>query len=367
MKVDFLNLKKVNEQYREDLLSACQSVVDSGWYIQGERLREFEKEFASYCGSKFCVGVGNGLDALRLTLLAWKEQGLVQDGDEVIVQANTYIASVLAISDAGLTPVLVDPDPLTFNLRTSELKKHINGRTRVIMPVHLYGLLSPMNELQSFACEHNLLILEDCAQAHGAVLNSKRAGSWGKAGAFSFYPGKVLGALGDGGAITTDDEDLAELLRSLRSYGSAVRYQHDHKGLNSRLDEVQAAMLSVKLRYLDQELEARRQVAKRYLQEINHPDITLPYGGLEAQHAWHLFVVKTEQRESLHRYLESKGVQCLVHYPIPVHKQTAYSELNQLHLPVSESLSGQILSLPISPVMTEDEVSYVIDSVNQYC
>lgn len=367
MKVDFLNLKKVNQQYRDELLLACQSVVDSGWYIQGKHLSDFESAFASYCGSNHCIGVGNGLDALRLTLLAWKEQGHVADGDEVIVQANTYIASVLAISDAGLKPVLVDPEPATFNLNPSGLEKYLSARTRVILPVHLYGLLSPMSALQSFACKHNLLILEDCAQAHGAALNSKRAGSWGKAGAFSFYPGKVLGALGDGGAITTDDEDLAELLRSLRSYGSAVRYQHDHKGLNSRLDEVQAAMLFVKLRYLDQELEARRLVAKRYLQEINHPDITLPFGGLEAQHAWHLFVVKTEQRESLRLYLESKGVQCLVHYPIPVHKQTAYSELSHLHLPLSEDLSQRILSLPISPVMTEDEVSYVIDSVNQYC
>jgi dTDP-4-amino-4,6-dideoxygalactose transaminase len=318
--VDFLNLKDINNQYESELKLACANVIDSGWYIQGEQLDQFEKKFADWCGTKHCIGVGNGLDALRLTLRAWIELGLLSYGDEVIVQSNTYIASVLAISDSGLTPVFVEPSKATFNLPLDQLKKAMTGKTKVIMPVHLYGQLSPMPEICEWANENNLLVLEDCAQAHGASIQNKRAGSWGQAGAFSFYPGKVLGALGDGGAITTNNDALASTLKMLRNYGSEKRYIHDLQGQNSRLDEIQAAMLNVKLKYLDNEIAYRKAVAKKYIQGITNPLIKLPQPQSKDSHVWHLFVIRTEHRDNLQKYLANNGIQTLVHYPIPVHK-----------------------------------------------
>jgi len=364
--VDFLNLKSINAQYQSELKLACEKVIDSGWYIQGEQLNVFERNFANWCGVKHCIGVGNGLDALRLTLRAWIEHGILSPGDEVIVQGNTYIASVLAISDNGLKPVFVEPSKETFNLSLEQVKKAMTNKTKVIMPVHLYGLLSPMSEINNWANENNILVLEDCAQAHGAEMLNKRAGSWGQAGAFSFYPGKVLGALGDAGAITTNDDALAVTLKTLRNYGSEQRYLHELQGLNSRLDEIQAAMLNVKLKYLDSEIEARRAVANKYIEGICNPLVELPDYQIKDSHVWHLFVIRTQFREQLQKHLFQHGIQTLVHYPIPVHKQKAYSDYIDLELPITEKLSETVLSLPISPTLSDADIEIVIDSVNQF-
>ncbi|MCX9031761.1 DegT/DnrJ/EryC1/StrS family aminotransferase, partial [Citrobacter portucalensis] len=269
-KIDFLNLKRINKQYRAELLEACEKVVDSGWYIMGNELDKFERSFAEYCGTKYCIGVANGLDALTLTLRAWKELGYLKEGDEVLVPANTYIASILAITENKLCPVLVEPNPESFNINPSEVRKKITAKSRVILPVHLYGQISQMDELTSIAKEYGLLILEDCAQAHGARLKGKLAGKWGDAGAFSFYPGKNLGALGDAGAIITDDVKLAETLKALRNYGSIIKYSNLYQGVNSRLDELQAAFLNVKLKYLDKETKIRQEMASHYINNIKN-------------------------------------------------------------------------------------------------
>lgn len=364
--VDFLDLKAVNSQYRDELVKACEKVIDSGWFIQGSYLDAFEEEFATWCGTKFCVGVGNGLEALRLTLRAWIELGRLQAGDEVLVQGNTYIASVLAISESGLVPVFVEPDERTFNLCVTQLEQCRTAKTKAVMPVHLYGQLSPMEELNVWAESHDILVLEDCAQAHGASYQQRKAGSWGHAGAFSFYPGKVLGALGDGGAVTTDNEKLAETLRSLRNYGSSERYVHDLKGTNSRLDEIQAAILSVKLKYLDNEISIRKSIARMYLDGISNSKLVLPNYHDEENHVWHLFVVQSKTRDRLQDFLAEKTIQTLVHYPIPAFKQKAYKEFGQLELPVTERLSSSVLSLPMSPCMSEGEVAEVIEALNSF-
>jgi dTDP-4-amino-4,6-dideoxygalactose transaminase len=362
--IPFLDLKEINKQYHQELKDACARVIDSGWYIMGNELKSFEQEFANYCGSKQCIGVANGLDALILTLRAWKEIGKLQDGDEVIVPANTYIASILAISENKLTPVLVEPDPATFNLTAENIAKSITPKTKVILPVHLYGQISPMKEIMQLAKKHKLLVLEDCAQAHGAMIEGKKAGSWGDAGAFSFYPGKNLGALGDAGAVTTDDEELFDVLSALRNYGSHEKYKNKFKGVNSRLDEIQAAMLRVKLKSLDRETEARQQVAQEYLQGITNPLIELPEVVNPEGHVWHLFVIKTSQREQLVKYLTANGVQPLVHYPIPPHQQDAYKEWGNASFPISEQIHKQVLSIPISSVLNADEVESIINIIN---
>ena len=364
--IDFLNLGKVNSQYQEELKAACRRVIDSGWYIQGKELETFESSFADWNGSNFCIGVGNGLDALRLVLRGWIELGKLSKGDEVIVQANTYIASVLAISDSGLVPVFAEPDANGFNLTVSQIEAAYTERTKVIMPVHLYGEISPMDEIVDWAKLHGVLVLEDCAQAHGASLGNKKAGTWGDAGAFSFYPGKVLGALGDAGAIVTNDQNLNDMLRMLRNYGSQKRYQHDVQGLNSRLDELQAALLSVKLRHLDDEIAARRRIAKSYISGLKNTAIDLPTWSEEESHVWHLFVVKTNDRDRLQSYLSTKGIDTSIHYPIPVHKQKAYQGYNSLSLPISERLSETVLSLPMSPCLSQQEVEYVVNAINGY-
>tara|TARA_R110002167_G_scaffold24330_7_gene85738 strand:- start:2195 stop:3307 length:1113 start_codon:yes stop_codon:yes gene_type:complete len=364
--VDFLNLKDINAQYQSELKQACADVIDSGWYIQGEKLNKFEQEFSQWCSIKNCIGVGNGLDALRLVLRAWLELGQLEPGDEVIVQANTFIASILAITDCGLRPILVEPCIKSFNLDLEQIKKAMSPKTKVIMPVHLYGQLSPMQEICDWAKANNLLVLEDCAQAHGAKLQNKKAGTWGDAGAFSFYPGKVLGALGDAGAITTNNDVLAETLRTLRSYGSQERYQHKLQGLNSRLDEMQAAMLSVKLKYLDNEIKKRREIANQYLTHITNKHLSLPQYTEQETHVWHLFVISTPNRKALQEHLSENNIQSLVHYPIPIHKQDAYSHYSYLSLPITENLSETILSLPISPTMSDAEIKMVIDCVNRF-
>ncbi len=364
--VKFLNLQGLNAQYRQALIDACTQVIDSGWYIMGEKLNQFETKFANYCGVKHCVGVANGLDALTLTLRAWKLQGRITEGDEVLVPANTYIATILAITENKLVPVLVEPDELSFNLGAHNLKEALTPRTRVVIPVHLYGRLADMPSIIDFAKQHGLLVLEDSAQSHGAELQGRRAGAWGDASGFSFYPGKNLGALGDAGAITTNDDALAESLKALRNYGSQVKYMNMYQGVNSRLDELQAALLSVKLSHLDKETRLRQQVAQQYLAGIDNPAIQLPNPGAAGQHAWHLFVVRSEFRDQLQQHLAQQGVQTLVHYPIPPHRQQAYPQLAHLSLPLTERLHQQVLSLPMDPTLSEDQVSYVITACNEY-
>lgn len=364
--VPFLDLKSINQQYHNELKEACSRVVDSGWYIMGNELSQFESEFADFCGTEYAIGVANGLDALILVLRAWKEMGKLTDGDEVIVPANTYIASILAITENKLTPVLVEPDPATFNLTKDGIESAITAKTKVILPVHLYGLISPMPEIMQIAKQYNLLVLEDCAQAHGAQVGGKSAGKWGDAAGFSFYPGKNLGALGDAGAITTDDTELEQTVKAIRNYGSHKKYENLYQGINSRLDEIQAAMLRVKLRYLYSETNYRQQVAKRYREEIVNPLVTLPVVENESEHVWHLFVLRCEQRNCLQKWLTKNSIQTLIHYPKPPHKQVAYSELSDLKLPITELLHDEVISLPISPVMSHDDVSYVIKVVNEF-
>ncbi|MFC4656870.1 DegT/DnrJ/EryC1/StrS family aminotransferase [Rheinheimera marina] len=364
--VNFLNLKAINAQYREELVQACAEVIDSGWYIQGNYLNRFEQDYANWNGSGFCIGVANGLDALVLVLKAWKELGKLKAGDEVIVQANTYIASVLAITENDLVPVLVEPDPNTFNLNAATIEAALTERTKAILPVHLYGQVSPMPEIMVLADKYQLLVLEDCAQSHGAIVAGKKAGSWGHAAGFSFYPGKNLGALGDAGAITTDDAELASCLKALRNYGSHKKYENLYQGQNSRLDEIQAAMLSVKLKYLDAETAVRQKIAARYLEAIQNPLVQLPWLPSAEQHVWHLFVVKTTVRSALQQHLADRGIQTLIHYPIPPHKQQAYAEWNSMSLPVTEAIHEQVLSLPLDPTMTDSDIQAVIEAVNSF-
>ena len=369
--IEFLNLKAANREYRQELIEAATRVIDSGWYIQGTELKAFESEFAAYCGTKHCIGVANGLDALILTLRAWKELGKLKDGDEVIVPSNTYIASILAISANDLVPVLVEPDVATYNLCPKQTEAAITAKTRAILPVHLYGQLADMPAIMAVAQRHNLLVLEDSAQAHGAELNGKKAGNWGDASGFSFYPGKNLGALGDAGAVTTNDDQLAETLRALRNYGSHEKYKNLFQGTNSRLDEIQAAMLSVKLKHLDTETAHRRKVADAYIQGINNTAVTLPLT-LNASpltrenHVWHVFVIRCEQREALQKHLLEHGIQTLIHYPIPPHQQQAYKEWNMHSYPVSELIHQQVMSLPMGPTITMDEVKKVIAAINTF-
>ncbi|HDS1694279.1 DegT/DnrJ/EryC1/StrS family aminotransferase [Pseudomonas sp. LTR0] len=364
--VKFLDLQGINARYRQALIDACTEVIDSGWYIMGEKLKQFEAQFASYCGVKHCIGVANGLDALILTLRSWKQLGRITDGDEVLVPANTYIATILAITENNLVPVLVEPDEGSFNLGAHNLEQALTPRTRVIMPVHLYGRLADMPAINAFAQAHGLLVLEDSAQSHGAQLEGRRAGAWGDASGFSFYPGKNLGALGDAGAVTTNDDALADTLKSLRNYGSHVKYMNMYQGVNSRLDELQAALLSVKLPHLDSETRLRQQVAQQYLAGIDNSTIQLPEPGAAGQHAWHLFVVRCECREQLQQHLAQQGVQTLVHYPIPPHRQQAYPQLADLSLPLTERLHEQVLSLPMDPTLTKESIQHVIDACNSF-
>lgn len=364
--IPFLDLKKINAQYRAKLIEAATRVIDSGWYIMGSELKAFEKEFAEYCGSKHCIGVANGLDALVLVLRAWKELGKLNDGDEVIVQANTYIASILAITENNLVPVLVEPDPQTYNLNPASVSAAITKKTKAILPVHLYGLISPMHEIMEIANKHHLLVLEDCAQSHGAQIDGKVAGSWGNAAGFSFYPGKNLGALGDAGAVTTNDEELALTLTALRNYGSHKKYENLYQGLNSRLDEIQAAMLRVKLKFLPVETLRRQQIAQRYLLGIKNIHITLPEVKQTLSHVWHLFVIRCDDRIKFQQYLKAEGVDTLIHYPIPPHQQKAYSHMSLNSLPLTEEIHKQVLSLPLDPTMSESSIDKIIKVVNGY-
>lgn len=364
--IKFLDLQKINLAYQQEIEERLLQTFRSGWYLLGNEVKTFEHNLKNYLGVEEVIGVANGLDALRLILRGYIEMGVMQPGDEVIVPANTYIASVLAISDNGLVPVLVEPDPLTFNLDISKIEEKITAKTKAVMIVHLYGRVVWSEELLALANKHQLKIIEDNAQAIGAEWNGIKTGNLGDAAGFSFYPGKNLGALGDGGAVSCKDAELAKTIRALANYGSNQKYVNIYKGLNSRLDELQAATLDVKLKYIDAENNRRREIAKRYTSEIKNPDIALPENPDNKEHVWHLFVIRTSNRDALQNYLTENGVQTLIHYPIPPHKQEAYRELNVLTFPITERIHNEVLSLPISPVMSDEEIMQVINVVNSF-
>lgn len=366
VEVPFLSLKAVNARHADELKAAVARVIDSGWYVLGEEVAAFEAEFAAWCGVRHAIGVGNGLDALALLLRGYMELGRLAEGDEVIVPGNTFIASFLAISANRLVPVPVEPDPTSFNLDPARVEAAIGPRTRAIMAVHLYGQLADMPALRVLTGRHGLLLIEDAAQAHGAMADRRRAGAFGDAAGFSFFPAKNLGALGDAGAVTTDDDALAQCVRALRNYGSEVKYQHRLRGTNSRLDELQAALLRVKLRYVDEDTRLRRRVATRYLDGIRHPDIVLPFVAREEAHAWHMFVLRCRQRDALQRHLAACGIQTQVHYPLPPHRQPAYAGLLDVRLPLTERLHEEVLSLPLSPTLADADVGRVIAAVNAF-
>jgi len=363
--IPFLDLKAINVQYRTELIEACTKVIDSGWYIQGNECKEFDKEFAQYCGTKYAIGVANGLDALILILRAYKELGVINDGDEVIVPSNTYIASILAISQNNLVPVLVEPDIKTYLIDPDKIEEKITSKTKAILPVHLYGQTCDMDKINEIAKKYNLKVIEDSAQSHGSYYKDKRSGNLGDVSGFSFYPGKNLGALGDGGAVTTNDEELANTIKALGNYGSYKKYENLYKGVNSRLDEVQAAMLRVKLKYLDNEILKRREIANYYLENIKNDNIILPTVRDEDNHVWHLFVIRTNKRDELQKYLLDNGIQTLIHYPIPPHKQNAYKEWNNESHEISEQIHDDVLSLPISGVQSLEDTKKIIDLINK--
>lgn len=371
--IKFLDLQQINAQYAAELKQTASDVIDSGWFLTGERVSSFENKLKNYIGTKNAIGVANGLDALRLILKAYIDLGVMNEGDEVIVPANTYIASILAISDNRLKPILVEPNPASFNLDIDLIESHITPKTKAIMVVHLYGQVSWSEKLSALAKKYNLKVIEDNAQAIGAEWNGIKTGNLGDASGFSFYPGKNLGALGDAGAVTTNDDALAKHIRALGNYGSNKKYVNEFQGLNSRLDEIQAAFLEVKLKYIDAENQYRRQLAAVYLNGIKNPKIQLPFPENEAfettknaEHVWHLFVIRCQERDKLQEYLTANGVQTLIHYPIPPNKQLAYKELNHLDFPITNAIHSEVLSLPISPVLTLDELAKVIEIINKF-
>jgi dTDP-4-amino-4,6-dideoxygalactose transaminase len=376
--IKFLDLKAINQSFEPAISQAVQRVVNSGWYLLGEEAKQFEKEYAAFCGARHCIGVANGLDALRLILKAYIEMGLMQEGDEIIVPANTYIASILAITDNRLVPVLVEPDIHSYNIDPFLIEEKITDKTRAIMLVHLYGQVAMHPEIERLVTKYNLKLVEDSAQSQGAqYLQSdgvvKRAGNIGHAAGHSFYPGKNLGALGDAGAVTTNDDELAEMIRAIANYGSKAKYQNQYAGLNSRLDEIQAAALRVKLQRLEQDNQQRRIVANYYSEHISNARVILPEVfnrslSIEQSlsHVWHLYVIRHPNRLLLQQYLEAAGIQTLIHYPIPPHQQGAYRQWNQLSFPVTEAIHQQVLSLPVSPLMKEAEMEAVVNAINQF-
>ena len=362
--IKFLDLQKINAQFEQELKVAACNVIDSGWYLMGKELSRFETDYAEFCGVDYCLGVANGLDALRLIFRGYIELGLMQVGDEVIVPANTYVASVLAISDNGLVPVFVEPNLETYNLDSKKIEISITSRTKAILTVHLYGQNSIDEEMLDICSKYNLKLIEDGAQSHGAKLKTKSSGGIGDVAGHSFYPGKNLGALGDAGAVTTKDFKLAKTISALRNYGSQKKYENIYKGLNSRLDEIQASFLNIKLKYIQKDIANRRKVANYYLKNINNPEIILPIVLNEEGHVWHLFVIRTKKREELQSYLLDNGVQTIIHYPIPPHKQEAYKEYNDLSFPITEQIAEEVLSLPISAVMTAEQINTIVKLIN---
>lgn len=365
--IPFLDLHQINARYEDSFRNVFQDFLDSGYYILGNKVRQFENEFAHYCGVKHCIGVGNGLDALRLILEGYKVLGKLKEGDEVLVASNTYIATILAIQQAGLKPVLIEGESTLFNFNLNHLTAAITAKTKAIMPVHLYGQLAPMDEINALAKKQGCLVIEDAAQGHGAKYNDgRKAGNLGDAAGFSFYPTKNLGALGDAGAVTTNDNALAEVVRKLRNYGTSSKYVNEVLGFNSRLDELQAAFLIEKLKNLDADNERRRTLARKYLRELVNEKIQLPFYDGSENHIFHLFVLRVAQRDEFLKYLEDHEIGYLIHYPIPPHKQEALQEYSDHSFPVTERIHGEVVSIPISPVMTDEEVAEVIGVLNRY-
>jgi dTDP-4-amino-4,6-dideoxygalactose transaminase len=364
--IPFLNLTKINQPFEAAFHEKMKQFFEAGWYVLGKEVSAFEAGFAPYCGTKYCIGVGNGLDALVLIFKGYIELGMLQKGDEVLVPANTYIASILAVLQADLVPVLIEPKLEAYTIDPHAIEAKITTKTKAIMPVHLYGQLCEMTTINEIAKKHHLLIVEDAAQAHGAEWNGTKAGNFGNAAGFSFYPGKNLGALGDAGAITTNDAALAEVLFSLRNYGSKVKYENDRIGVNSRLDELQAAFLNLKLPHLEAENEFRRRLAKRYLLEINNEKIILPQWDGTENHVFHLFVVRTQNRSALQEYLKSQGIETMIHYPIPPHKQKALFNWNNLSFPITAKIHDEVLSIPLNSSLSEDEIQHIIATLNRY-
>lgn len=360
--IKFLDLYKINERLRKEINGKITQVLDSGWYLLGEETENFEQNFAKYCGVKHCIGVANGLESLNLIIRGY---GFAQ-GDEIIVPANTYIASILAISENGCTPILVEPDINTYNINPDLIEKKITSKTKAIMVVHLYGQAVQMQKIWALAQKYNLKIIEDSAQAHGAKYQNKRVGSLGDASGFSFYPGKNLGCVGDGGCVTTNDDELAQKIKALRNYGSHKKYHNVFIGMNSRLDEIQAGILDIKLKFLDEDNQKRKEIAKYYRKNIKNSSIILPNVYAEDAHVWHLFVVRTKQRDNFQKYLLDNEIQTIIHYPIPPHKQECYKLWNNLSYPITEEIHKSVLSLPISPVMSDDEVQKVVEVINEY-
>jgi dTDP-4-amino-4,6-dideoxygalactose transaminase len=365
--IKFLDLQKINAQYANELKKVAAEVIDSGWYLLGERVKQFENNLETFQGGGKAIAVGNGLDALRLILKAYIELGVMKEGDEVIVPANTYIASVLAITDNKLTPVLVEPNLDTYNLNPELIESKITPKTKAIMVVHLYGRVCWSDKLEGLAKKYNLKIIEDNAQAIGAKWNGIRTGNLGDAAGFSFYPGKNLGALGDSGAVTTNDGELAKTVRALANYGSAQKYVNQYQGLNSRMDEIQAAFLNIKLQYVDFESHRRQEIANYYIENIKNDKIVLPNAGDNDEHVWHLFVIRNSKRDELQAYLQGNNIQTLIHYPIPLYKQKCYSNRIDINFPITDQIHNEVLSLPISPVMTNEEVQKVVTIINNFC
>lgn len=365
--IKFLDLHKINARFETQFKAEFQSFLDTGRYILGEYVTKFENNFANYCGSKYCVGTANGLDALTIILKSYIKLGKIDQGDEVLVPANTFIATFLSVLHAGLKPVFIEPYDSTFNINLEDIEKSITNSTKAIIAVHLYGQLADTNGIKKLAEANKLLVIEDAAQAHGAINHDGiKAGSLGDAAAFSFYPSKNLGALGDGGAITTHDEELFKMVRRLHNYGSSSKYMNDYRGVNSRLDDIQAMFLNIKLSTLDNDNEKRQAIARQYLKMIKNPKIKLPFYSGNKDHVFYAFVIQTDNRAQLKVHLDNNAIQYIIHYPIPPHKQRALHEYNSLSLTITEYIHESVISLPISPVMSDKEVSKVIEVLNQF-
>lgn len=364
--IKFLDLQKITQKYAEEIHEAVDRVVDSGWYLQGKENESFETDYARYIGTKYAIGCANGLDALIWIFRAYMEMGIMKLGDEVIVPANTYIASVLAISENGLKPVLIEPSIETYQIDDSKIEAAITERTRAILIVHLYGQCAYTEKIGELCKKYDLKLVEDNAQAHGCKFNGRKTGSLGDAAGHSFYPGKNLGAFGDAGAVTTDDEELAEVVRAVANYGSQKKYVFKYCGRNSRLDEIQAAILGVKLKHLDEDVAIRKKIAKYYIEHITNPDIITPIVKDWDTHVFHIFTIRTKRRDELQKYLADNGVQTIIHYPIPPHKQECYKKWNNLSFLITEQIHDEELSLPMSPVMTEDDVRKIINIINGF-
>ncbi|NMB57343.1 DegT/DnrJ/EryC1/StrS family aminotransferase [Candidatus Beckwithbacteria bacterium] len=364
--IPFLDLYQINQKYRPEIERTFQEFLNSGHYILGDKLKEFEINFASYIGTKYCIGVGNGFDALNLIFKGYRELGLLKAQDEIIVPANTFIASILAISANNLKPILVEPDIDNYNINPALIEKKITRKTKAILVVHLYGQVVEMEKIWKIAKKYKLKVIEDSAQAHGSIYKNKKAGNLGDVSGFSFYPGKNLGALGDGGAITTNDQILAKTIRILANYGSSVKYINIYKGINSRLDDIQAAILNVKLKYLDKDNQKRREIAKYYFENIHNQKIILPLVKDFHGHNFYVFVVRSKNRDKLQKYLLDNQIGSLIHYPIPPHKQLAYKEWNKFKYPITEQIHNEVLSIPISPVLNQAEVKKIVKVLNEF-